>query len=115
MNESKMEKWKEREREREIGFYRKKEKKIREYLPSPVRQAVNAKSRNSIRFISQSPRWKHWPTILLDRDTDSLHGHWCLTRLHDILLPLSDLIHLATKKKKKHHPLVLSFGCDAIK
>lgn len=78
-----------------------KEKKIyyREHLPSPVQLAVNAKSRNSIRFISQSPRWKRWPTVWVDRDTDSLHSDWCLTRLHDILLPLSDLIHLPTKKK----------------
>lgn len=78
----------------------KGKKKIyyREHLPSPVQLAVNAKSRNSIRFISQSPRWKRWPTLWLDRDTDSLHNDWWLTRLHDILLPLSDLIHLPTKK-----------------
>lgn len=85
---------------REIGFYIKKKKNIyyREHLPSPVQLAVNAKSRNSIRFISQSPRWKRWPTLWVDRDTDSLHSDLWLTRLHDILLPLSDLIHLPTKK-----------------
>ncbi len=89
-----------------------KEKKIyyREHLPSPVQLAVNAKSRISIRFISQCPRWKRWPTLWVDRDTDSLHSDWWLTRLHDILLPLSDLIHLPTKKKKN----TLSFSLSDV-
>lgn len=50
-------------------------------------------------------------TLKADTDMESLHGDLWLTRLYDILLPLSDLIHLPMKK---HHPLFLSLGCDAI-